>query len=364
MATALVDGKLLQIRYVRPDAAGGGTGLTNTSVDAWTLTEAVTNHAAGMELRFINAGTFLSSANKFFATNGTNGNPIIFSGRNLTDTAYETAYIYDTAGGKFLFTGYNFEIRYLDFCGSSTDYVVSITGYHTVIHNCKILNTSTTSTDFGRALDIVYGVAFNNYLESRTPISSSTSAGTLKSTQSNIFGNKIVTKYRGVSSAESVNFYNNLVIGNGSGSGYYISDYAYLSVIENNTFYNFNYGIDLFATSDTDANTFIMNNLFHTITGINDPSDPSCCVSLRQTKLQSDYHLNCISNRYYNCDNFMEEDKYNLNNVECTSDPFVYTDVNPSYDINPPDYSLNNVTGGGAACKNISYPSLTWTWNH
>jgi len=366
MATAIVDGKTLEIRYVRPDVTAGlGDGTENRTdgdTRAWALTDAVDHHAAGMEIRFINYGSFTAdTTHRSFDNDGTGSQPIIFSGRNASDTAYENAYL-NRGAGSTIFNGKNTIVRYLDIVSSSSVQTVSLSNSRSLMYNCKILNTNVIS---GMGLLLYRGCAFNNYIESRGVI-----AHALSSSFSVVFGNKVISKYNGVYYDNGNMFlFHNLIIGNGVANGVYSEEYvSALNLIQNNTIYNFNYGINIYATNNIIKNIHIANNLFHTISGINNPSDPSACIALRMAALQSDYFLTIYGNRYYNCDNFMVDDKYDTenlnNNIECLADPFVHTDVNPSYDSDPPDYSLNNVTGGGVSCKNIPPPVYNWTWNH
>ena len=366
MATEIVDGKLLTIKYVTPNASGVGSG--DTKEDGWDLLQATTGAGAGMEIRFINSGSFTADTTaRTFANDGTGNQPIVFSGRNAADTAYENAYL-SRGSVATTFAGKNIIVRYLDITSSATTSTVIVNDVKSMIYNCRIKNTSTSATGACYALHCTNSITFNNYIENVTPTTSSLVSGALYFNNGICFGNKIVTKFNGVYVLSPCNMYSNIVIGGGVGQGFYMGDYMYLHLFKNNTLYNFNYGIILLADSATTSHTYIINNLFHTISGINNPSDPSSCVALIISKLQSDYHLNCFGNRYYNCDNFMVEDKYDTenlnNNIQCTADPFVYTDVNPSFDINPPDYSLNNITGGGVSCKNISSSAYSWTWNH
>jgi len=77
-------------RYVRADAAGSGDGTTNTNSGAngaWTLTEAVTNEAAGMRLHVMaNTGTYASTTTiRTLAAAGTTTAPIWWYGRDGSD---------------------------------------------------------------------------------------------------------------------------------------------------------------------------------------------------------------------------------------------------------------------------------------
>jgi hypothetical protein len=351
----------MTIRYVRPDSAGGGDGTTNTNSGAngaWTLAEAVAGQTSNMEIRFINSGTFSAdTSSRSFINDGTGDAPILFTGRSADDTAYESAYL-NRGAAYTVFSCKNSVVQYLDITSSSSSNTVSIEEYKTTVHDCKFRNTNTASTTGGcNALNTSYSNVYNCYLENMNTITSGAGYGSLAFNRSNVFGCKIVAKGRAVYSSSSHAFYNNLVIGDGIESGFYINGYYNIHMVKNNTFYNFKYGINYLADAGTDISSFVMNNLFHTIIG-EDPSDPGYVINLRITTTQDDGMLDVMGNRYYNCSNFMLEDKYAgvfENNVELTSDPFVTPGT---------DYELNSTAGGGAGCKNISSPAYTWTWNH
>jgi hypothetical protein len=340
--------------------SGDGTANLNSgATGAWTLAEAVTGQTSNMELRFINSGTFTDTTNRTFAVDGTGDAPILFTGRSADDTTYESAYF--ARGAAFMtFSCKNAIVQYLDMTSTHTSYTVSCEDSKITIHDCRLKNTNTASTTGNcNALNSMYANVYNCYLENTNTVSTASFTGALCFSRGIIFGNKIVAQGRGVgqlSSASSYAFYNNLVIGGGILSAYYINDYYYAMMIKNNTFYNFKYGINFPASTSVSSATFVMNNLFHTIIG-EDPSDPGYAINLRMSVNQQDGMINVMGNRYYNCSNWMLEDKYKnvfQANTELTADPFV----------SGSDYQLNATAGGGTACKNISSPAFTWTWNH
>jgi len=358
----------ITIKYVRSDAVGEGTGNTNTVEDAYTLAEVGVNHAPGIEFRFINSGTFLSTGNQTYNNDGTGEAPIIFTGRNLADTNYENCYI----NGQTYYMAFNGKsqiIKYIDIVSSTTGATLQINDAKSMVYNCKIKNTSTTATGAANALCVLNGIAFNNYIESITNYSSLSTVGTLRLYGGIAFGNKIISRYIGILQTGATSISNNLIIGNSPGdesTGIYKSSFYNLCFLHRNTIYNFTYGISIPGSTDSAEVVHIIDNLFHTIQEPNPSTNPlenGYCIYLR-TLTTSDYMINTTNNRYYNCDNFSQGDKYNLGNVECISDPFNYTDVSPSYDINPPDYTLNDIADGGTLCRNIVYPAYNWTWNH
>jgi len=149
---------------------------------------------------------------------------------------------------------------------------------------------------------------------------------------------------------------------------------AYVNSITHNTIYNFNYGIYFnnleIETAVTNAPLSIINNLFHTIKDPNPSTDPlqnGYCIYTPESVNKPNNLVKL--NKYYNCDNFSNSKIsacfHEIENEECTSDPFTYTDPNPSFDATHPDYSLNNVSGGGLSCKEIdAYPAFNYYWNH
>ncbi len=74
--------------YVRADAVGGGTGLSNTSGDAFTWAELTTRMNAGAAAagdRYnVKAGTYSLSASSTFSNDGTTASPIVIRGFNST----------------------------------------------------------------------------------------------------------------------------------------------------------------------------------------------------------------------------------------------------------------------------------------
>ena len=367
------------IRYVRTDADGGNDGLTNSSTGAWTLAEAFTNYAAGQEIRIMNTGTYSLASNTTITTVGTSYNPVLFIGRKTDDSAYENSYI--NAGVYYLYINAAF-IRwcYIDFYSTSTSYAIRYGG-NVIFYRCKIKNDNSTTTT-GTAMALYQSTSAGGsivecYLENViTHLISSELMGVVNLSRAHLINSKIVTKDVGVRTTGSYAgniIRGNLIIGNGIGSSINQTsnvNLGYLTDISHNTMYNFNYGIyfNNLEPYTTVSPVMIMNNLFHSI------KDPNPSADLLQNgyciyTLEAVNKPNVLvkSNRYYDCDNFSNCSGFfhEIENEECTSDPFTYTDPNPSFDSNPPNYTLNNVSGGGLSCKNQNlYSAFNNTWSH
>jgi hypothetical protein len=350
------------IRYVRTDAAGGNDGLTNSDTGAWTLAEAVTNCAAGMEIRVINDATYTSTAaNTTIANVGTSTDQMLWIGRNAADTAYENAYINK---GAYILTISSHFIKwaYIDVYSTNTSSTLYFNADNGVIYRSKIKNGNTTATT-GSAIGLRLGSSASHAVEcyAESSLEAGVSTGTAQGAiyamgRNSVIGCRLVTHNIGINttlgSAGNI-FHGNLITGDGEGYGiYYLTSVgsAFVNNISHNTIYNFVDGIYFTNQEVTgSASPFtITNNLFHTCSNL--------CVNVVDS---TNKPLNLLKlNKYYNCGGLSNTSTFywEVENEVLTEDPF--TSVGS-------DYTLNSVDGGGLNCKEQDiYPALSMTWNH
>jgi len=131
-------------KYVRVTALGGGDGSANNDTDAWTLTEAASNYAAGQRVNVIEGTYNLSTTT--LATSATATGPVIWRGRNAADTDVGRPYL-DMGATAFQITAEDIKFMYFDITSSNATRTMYMTGDASLAYRCKFYNTGTGTAE-------------------------------------------------------------------------------------------------------------------------------------------------------------------------------------------------------------------------
>jgi hypothetical protein len=150
-------------RFVRADADGAGDGTTDGT--AWTLTQAVTNEAAGMRIN-VKAGTYASATTvRTLAAVGTTTAPIWWRGYNTTPGDLDTSHalslpLLTFTSGQVTVSGAHHILSNLYISGAvTTSAQLSWSGAQGTLLRSRVENTGTNA--LSRALTLSSGSGFN-----------------------------------------------------------------------------------------------------------------------------------------------------------------------------------------------------------
>ena len=315
-------------KYVTAAATGLGSGSSES--DAWTLSQAHSNCAAGDRIN-VKAGTYTLTSGLYTSKSGTDASPIAWRGYKTTigDRDNETTrqvsgtdipkIVTNTSGGYFGFTGNYLQFSRIAF--ETNTYNRPALYFRTAnsrAFHCQFLSTQA----YARCIEIGYGQRqIVAYCEVELTYPTLAQVAMSGGNHHQFVGNTIKVASPDATCINSGNYYanvvNNLCIGGATGCA--ISSAGNQRLVTGNTFVGSTVGLSL-----SGGNAVIQNNLFANCTsGI---TASSSCESL------------IFSNAFYNV---TTEYGSNVNpetgvfdSVTETSDPFVDAASN--------DYTLNS----------------------
>jgi len=349
-------------RYVRATAGGGGDGSANDDINAWTFAEGVSNYAAGDRVNVIE-GTYNLGATITLSISATATGPIVWRGRNSSDTGAGRPYI-DMGAGSFTMAGENQLVMDLDVTSTTNGATILLNGDGGFIYRCKAYNTGLGEENFAPHQAVI--IADSAMVDCLcVSLSSGPYQEAVTLYRGMITGCKIVTNSRGVRSRNGYRgniMTNSLIIGDGDREGIFMDGMEFYSAVSsytNITIYNFSNGIEFeFLPLPSQPSPLVIQNcLFHTCLDTS-PSTLTEGYGIRsqdtsETATVSTTHM--INNAYYDCSNgFHNVANHDIGTIQCTDDPFS--------NVSAQDFSLNDLENGGALLRGTVIP-LSFSWS-